>query len=55
MMLSLACIIVESFDLPSVEMWGDCGEDRCRSLSMNWIGGDGWILLGDVDSHAQIC
>jgi hypothetical protein len=32
-MLSLACVFVRVFGLPSVEMWLDHGEDRCRSLS----------------------
>jgi hypothetical protein len=41
MMLSLACVIVERFGLPSVVLRGDHGEDRCRGLSMDWIGGDG--------------
>jgi hypothetical protein len=45
---------VLSVGLPS-EMWVDCGEDRCCGLSIGWNGGDGWILSGDVDSHAQIC
>jgi hypothetical protein len=49
MMLSLACVIVERFGLPSVVVWRDRGEDRYRGLSMDWIGGDGWIPLGDVD------
>jgi hypothetical protein len=40
---------------PSVVMRGDRGEDRCRGLSMHWIGGDGWIPSGDVVCHAQIC
>jgi hypothetical protein len=38
--LSLAYIIIESFSLPSVMLWGDHGEDRCRGLSMGWNGGD---------------
>jgi hypothetical protein len=50
-MLSLACIIVESFGLPSVVMCGDHGEDRCRGLSMGWNGGDGRNLSGDVVCH----
>jgi hypothetical protein len=45
---------VLSVGLPS-EMWVDCGEDRCCGLSIGWNGGDGWILSGDVDSHARIC
>jgi hypothetical protein len=24
-------------------------------LSIGWNGGDGWILLGDVDSYTRIC
>jgi hypothetical protein len=55
MMLSLACVIIERFGHPSVEMWGDHGEDQCSGLSMDWIGGDSWISSGDVDYHAQIC
>jgi hypothetical protein len=31
-MLSLACVFVRD-DLPSIEMWFDCGEDRCCGLS----------------------
>jgi hypothetical protein len=30
-MLSLACVFVRD-GLPSVEIWFDCGEDRCRGL-----------------------
>jgi hypothetical protein len=55
MMLSLACVSIESVGPPSIEMWGDRGEDHCCGLSMGWNGGDGWILSGDVDSHARIC
>jgi hypothetical protein len=55
MMLSLACVSIESVGLPSVMMWGDYGEDRCSGLSMGWNGGDGWIPSGDVVSHARIC
>jgi hypothetical protein len=33
MMLSLACVFVRVFGLPSVEMWFDSGEDRCCGLS----------------------
>jgi hypothetical protein len=33
MMLSLACVFVRVFGLPSVEMWFDRGEDRCCDLS----------------------
>jgi hypothetical protein len=55
MMFSLACVIVESFGLPSIDMWGDRGEDQCFGLSMDLIGGDGWIPSVDVDSHARIC
>jgi hypothetical protein len=32
-MLSLACVFVGVFGLPSVEMWVDYGEDRCCDLS----------------------
>jgi hypothetical protein len=32
-MLSLACVFVRVFGLPSVEMWFDRGEDRCCDLS----------------------
>ena len=32
-MLSLACVFVRVFDLPSVEMRLDHGEDRCCGLS----------------------
>jgi hypothetical protein len=32
MMLSLACVNVESIGLPSVEMWVDHGEDRCCGM-----------------------
>jgi hypothetical protein len=46
---------VESVGLPSVVMFGDCGEARCCGLSKVWNGGDGWILSGVVDCHAQIC
>jgi hypothetical protein len=55
MMLSLACFSIESIGLPSVVMWGDSNEDRCCGLSMDWIGGEGCIPSGDVDSHARIC
>jgi hypothetical protein len=54
MMLSLACVSIESVGLPSIVMWGDHGEDRCYGLSMGWNGEDGWNLLGDVDSQAQV-
>jgi hypothetical protein len=50
MMLSLACVSIESVGLPS--MRGDCGEDRCCGLSIGWNGGDGWNLSGDVVCHA---
>jgi hypothetical protein len=33
MMLSLTCVFVRVFGLPSVEMWFDRGEDRCCDLS----------------------
>jgi hypothetical protein len=33
MILSLACDFVRVFGLPSIEMWFDCGEDRCCDLS----------------------
>jgi hypothetical protein len=33
MMLSLACIFVRVFGLPSIEMWFDRREDRCCDLS----------------------
>jgi hypothetical protein len=33
MMLSLACVFVSVFCLPSLMMWGDYGEDRCCGLS----------------------
>jgi hypothetical protein len=33
MMLSLACVNIESVGFPSVEMWFDRGEDRCYGLS----------------------
>jgi hypothetical protein len=55
MMLSLACTSIESVGLPSIMMCGDYGEVRCCALSMGWNGGDGWILLGDVNGHARIC
>jgi hypothetical protein len=32
-MLSLACVFVRVFGLPSIEMWLDHGEDRCYGLS----------------------
>jgi hypothetical protein len=32
-MLSLACVFVRVFGLPSVKMWLDHGEDRCCGLS----------------------
>jgi hypothetical protein len=32
-MLSLPCVFVRVFGLPSIEMWLDHGEDRCCSLS----------------------
>ncbi len=32
-MLSLACVFVRVFGLPSIEMWLDHGEDRCCGLS----------------------
>jgi hypothetical protein len=37
MMLSLACVIVESFGLPSVVIWGDRGKDQCCGLSKVWM------------------
>jgi hypothetical protein len=43
MMLSLACVIVESFGLPPV------------GLSKDWNDGDGWIPSGVMGRHAQIC
>jgi hypothetical protein len=43
---------VESVGLPSVVMYGDYGEGRCRGLSMDWNGGDGSIPSGVVGSHA---
>jgi hypothetical protein len=33
MILSLACVFVRVFGLPSVEMWFDRGEDQCCDLS----------------------
>jgi hypothetical protein len=33
MMLSLACVFVRVFGLPSLVMWDDHGEDRCCGLS----------------------
>jgi hypothetical protein len=45
MMLSLACVFVRVFGLPSLVVW----------IGKVWNGGDGWIPLGDVDWHAQIC
>jgi hypothetical protein len=33
MMLSLACVFVRVFGLPSIEMWFDRGEDRCCDSS----------------------
>jgi hypothetical protein len=33
MMLSLACVFVRVFGLPSLMMWDDHGEDRCCDLS----------------------
>jgi hypothetical protein len=47
--------IVESVGLQSIMMRGGRSMDQCHGLSMDWIGGDGWIPLGDVDSHARIC
>jgi hypothetical protein len=35
MMLSLACVFVRVFGLPSIEMWFDRGEDQCYDLSMD--------------------
>jgi hypothetical protein len=55
MMLSLACVNVESLGLPSVEMRVDHGEDQCCDLSMGWNGGDSWNLSGDVVCHARMC
>jgi hypothetical protein len=55
MMLSLACVFVRVFGLPSLVMCGDRGEDRCCGLSMGCNGGDGWNSSGDVDCHARIC
>jgi hypothetical protein len=46
---------VESIGLPSVMMYGDCGEVRCCGLRKVWNVGDGWSLSGDVVCHAQIC
>jgi hypothetical protein len=54
MMLSLACVIVESFGLPSVMMWLDRGEDRCCGLSKGWNGGDSWIPLGVVGRPPRV-
>jgi hypothetical protein len=54
MMLSLACVFVSMFGLPSLMMRGDHGEDRCCGLSMGYNGGDGWILSGDMDCQARI-
>jgi hypothetical protein len=47
--------LVLSVGLPSIMIWGDHGEDQCCGLSKGWNGGDGWILLGDVDSYTRIC
>jgi hypothetical protein len=47
-------VLMLKVGLPSVQMWGDCGEDRCCSLSIGWNGGHGWNLIGDVDSYVQI-
>jgi hypothetical protein len=52
MMLSLACVFVTMFGLPSLAMRGDHGEDRCCGLSKVWNGGDGWNPSGDVVCHA---
>jgi hypothetical protein len=46
MMLSFACVSVESVGLPSVVMWGDCGEVQCCGLSKVWNGGEGCDLHG---------
>jgi hypothetical protein len=43
--LSLACVSIECVGLPSIVILGDRGEDRCRGLIMDWIGGDGWISV----------
>jgi hypothetical protein len=37
---------VESVGVPSVMMWGDCGELRCCGLSKVWNGGEGCDLHG---------
>jgi hypothetical protein len=53
MMLSLACVSIESVCLPSIVM-GDCGVVQCYGLSIRWNGGHDWIPAGVVVSHAQI-
>jgi hypothetical protein len=51
MMLSLACVSVESVGLPFVVMWGDRGEVWYCGLSKVCIGGEGcdlhslWLVL----------
>jgi hypothetical protein len=32
---------VESFGLPFIKMWVDCGKVRCCGLNKVWFGGDG--------------
>jgi hypothetical protein len=54
MMFSLACVIVKSIGLPSIEMLVDHGTVRRCDLSMGWNGGDGWNPSGDVLCHARI-
>jgi hypothetical protein len=46
MMLSLACVSVQSVGLPFIVMWGDRGEVRCYGLSKVWNGGEGCDLHG---------
>jgi hypothetical protein len=42
MMLSLSCVFVRVFGLPSIMMWSDHGEDQSCGLSKWWNGGDSW-------------
>jgi hypothetical protein len=54
MMLSLACLIVESWSSIYHDVrwpwWGSM-----MWFEQGWNGGDGWIPSGDVVCHARIC
>jgi hypothetical protein len=46
MILSLACVVVRVFGLPSLVMWGDHGQVGWCDLSKDWNGGEGSDLHG---------